>query len=310
LLTSKLFRHDGQNFQTRMFGQNFRGLAWSSLDDGLFLVGNGGRVLKVQDGKPVSIHSGTSHNLRAVAVNASDGAAIIVGNAGTALLVDQNENVSNIALPTFENLRAVAWHREKSMALLAGNNGALFEYSHDGVKTIDAGRANLRDISWRPKSDIAFITSNCFAEEFIPSSNLFQYNSETNSATSINEGRVDLLGVDWKQNGELAVVVGYDVVWHNGFIGTFDGRSVSPVEFESKNVYPVAVAWKPSAGIAAIATATSRAGIGKGTIYFWNEGSLNPVFADSEFYFSDVAWSQHGELLAAVASTETRTFNS
>jgi len=310
LLASKLLYYDGRNVQTRMFERNFRGLAWSSRDEALLLVGNGGRILKLQDDKFVSINSGTSHNLRAVAVNDSDGAAIVVGNAGTALLVDEENDVSNITLPTFENLRAIAWHREESVALLGGNNGALFEYSRHDVKAIDAGRANMRDISWRPKSNLALITSNCFAEEFIPSPNLFKYDSETTSATPVNEGRVDLIGADWKQNGELALVVGYDVVWHNGFIGTFDGRTVSPVEFENKNVYPVAVAWKPSADIAAIVTATAQTGTSKGTFFLWDEGSLKPVFTDPEFYFSDATWNQYGEKLAALASTETRAFNS
>jgi hypothetical protein len=293
-----------------MVEHNFRGLAWSKGDEALLLVGNGGRILKVQDEKLVSINSGTSHNLRAVAVNDSDGTALVVGNGGTALLIDEKKHVSKIAVPTFENLRAVAWHREGRVALLAGNNGTSFEYSRNGVKTIDAGRANLRDISWRPRSNTALITSNCFAEEFIPSPNLFKYDSETSSVTPINEGRVDLIGADWKQNGELAVVVGYDVVWHSGFIGTFDGESVSPIEFENKNVYPTDAAWKPSANIAAIVTATAQTGIGKGTLFLWDEGSLKPVFSDPEFYFSDAAWTWNGEQLAALASTETRAFNS
>jgi hypothetical protein len=310
LLTSKLLYFDGQSVQTRLVEHNFRGLAWSNRDEALLLVGNGGRILNVQGEKDVSIDSGTNHNLRAVAVNDSDGMAIVVGNGGTALLIDEKKQVSKIVVPTFENLRAVAWHREGHVALLAGNNGALFEYSRHGVKIIDAGRANLRDVSWRPKSNTALITSNCFAKEFVPSPNLFKYDSETKSVTPINEGQVDLIGADWKQNGELAVVVGYDVVWHSGFIGTFDGESVSPIEFENKNVYPTAAAWKPSANMAAIVTATAQTGIGKGTLFLWDEGTVKSVFSDPEFYFSDAAWTGNGIQFAALASTEARAFNS
>jgi WD40 repeat protein len=103
--------------------------------------------------------------------------------------------------------------------------------------------------------------------------------------------------------------VGYDVVWHNGFIGNFDRTTLSPVPFENKRVYPVAVAWKPSANLAAVVTATGQAGAAKGTVFLWNGKSLAPIFNDAEFFFSDVAWDRDGSTLAALASTQTRTFN-
>jgi hypothetical protein len=170
-------------------------------------VGNGGRVLKVQGDRPISLDSGTRHNLRAVSVNPMDGTALIVGNVGTVLLLD-GERFRKITVPTFENLRTVAWNHDGYVALLAGNNGTLFKFSRGRAVIVDAGRANLRDISWRPKSSSALISSNCFAEEFIPSPNLFSYDADANILGAVNEGRVDLIGVDWKQTGESALVVG------------------------------------------------------------------------------------------------------
>jgi len=82
----------------------------------------------------------------------------------------------------------------------------------------------------------------------------------------LNEGRADLIGTGWKPTGESALVVGYDVVWHNGFIGTFDGTTLSPIQFDNKRVYPVAVAWNTSAKLAAIGTATAQLGMAKGTV--------------------------------------------
>jgi hypothetical protein len=185
----------------------------------------------------------------------------------------------------------------------------LFKFSLGQVEVVDAGRANLRDISWRPKSSSALIASNCFAEEFIPSPNLFSYDVEANIVRPLNEGRLDLIGVDWMQTGGSALVVGYDVVWHTGFIGDFNGTTVSPIRFENKHVYPVAVAWNPSADIAAIGTATAQAGMAKGTVFLWNGKSLNSIFSTPEFFFSDVVWAWKSDNLAAIASTETKTFN-
>ncbi len=244
-------------------------------------------------------------------MNPSDGTALIVGNAGTALLLDEEEHFTKITVPTFENLRAVAWNHDGSVALLVGNNGTLFKFSRGEVVTVDAGRANLRDISWRPKSGCALIASNCFAEEFIPSPNLFSYEAETGIVKPLNEGRADLIGVDWEWTGESALVVGYDIVWHNAFIGILAGSTLSPVPFENKHVYPVAVAWKPSSDTAAaVVTATGQVGMAEGGVFLWDGKSLNPIFSDREFFFSDVAWAWKGDRFAALASKETRTFNS
>jgi len=308
LLASKLLYYDGQNLRTKILQGHLRGLAWDRQDRFPIVVGNGGRVLKVREDGPVPLDSGTRHNLRAVSVNPTDDRALIVGNAGTALLLE-GERFTKVPVSTFENLRAVAWNHDGSIALLAGNNGTLLKFSRGEVVPVDAGRANLRDISWRPKSEGALIASNCFAEEFIPSPNLFNYELETNIVRPLNEGRADLIGVDWKWNGESALVVGYDVVWHNGFIGILNGSTLSPVQFDNKHVYPVAVAWKPSADLAAIVTATGQAGMAKGTIFLWDGRSLNPIFSDAGFFFSDVEWDWKGARLAALASTETRTFN-
>jgi len=286
----------------------FRGLAWDRQDRFPIIVGNDGRVLEVQGERPISLDSGTRHNLRAVSVNPRDGTALIVGNAGTVLLLDE-ERLTKITVPTFENLRTAAWNHDGSMALLAGNNGTLLKFSRGQVVAVDAGRANLRDISWQPKSGSALISSNCFAEEFIPSPNLFSYEVETGIVKPLNEGRMDLIGVDWMRTGESALVVGYDVVWHTGFIGDFNGTTVSPIPFENKHVYPVAVACKPSVDIAAIVTATAQVGMAKGTVFFWNGKSLNSIFSSPEFFFSDVAWAWKSDSFAAIASTETRTFN-
>jgi hypothetical protein len=46
----------------------------------------------------------------------------------------------------------------------------------------------------------------------------------------------------------------------------------------------------------------------KGTVFFWNGNALNLIFSAPDF-FSDVAWTWKSNTLAAIASTETRTFN-
>lgn len=303
-----LLHYDSGVVHTKKLKGHLRSFTWDRTDKYLIAVGNNGRVLRIE-GKETYFKFPTQQNLRAVSVNPGNGTALIVGNTGTVLLLDEYGDFTKLDPLTSENLRAVSWNSKGTMALIAGNAGSLLKYSNQNIETIDDGRANLRHISWHPISDEALVTSNCFAEEFIPSPNLFSYDAGKGSVTPLNEGRTDLIGVDWKPNGESALVVGYDVVWHNGFIGNFHRTSLSPIPFDNKRVYPVAVSWSPSGEIAAVVTATTQPGIGKGTVYLWDGRSVKSIYTNNEFFFSTVAWDHKGTRLAALASSATRTFN-
>jgi hypothetical protein len=194
--------------------------------------------------------------------------------------------------------------------LIGGNNGALLKYTERGLEAVYGGRANLRGISWRKGAPEALITSNCFAEEFIPSPNLFLFDERNNALKPVGEGRTDLIGVDWNPDGSFAVVVGYDVIWHNAFIGRFDGSTMHPLEFRGAQIYPVAVRWDPTGRIAAIATCIAQFHSGQGRLILWDRETFREICRNENFFFTNIAWSPVGFRLAAIASTEARTFNS
>jgi len=310
-LPSLLVLYDGDRVETRKFPGRLRGLAWDHDGSSLTLAGNGGRALKIQDGNDgVRLDTGTTHNLRSVSVDPIDNTAFVVGNAGTIIAINADGSSTKMDPPTSENLRAVRWNADGTTALIAGNNGTLFKYTEHGLETINGGRANLRGISWRKKTEEALITSNCFAEEFIPSPNLFLFDGRKNSLKPVSEGRSDLIGVDWNPNVGVAIVVGYDVVWHNGFIGRFDASGLSPVEFQGAQVYPTSVRWDPSGRAAAIATCIARLQSGQGRVILWNGETFREIYRNEDFFFSNIAWSPVGFKLAAIASSEARTFDS
>jgi hypothetical protein len=275
----------------------------------VILVGDKGRVVKLEGERQISLASGTTRNLRGICVNPSDGTILVVGNAGSAIFVHQEVKPMSLDVSTSQNLRAVSWNDDGTLALIAGNAGTLLELSNERVRVIDGARANLRHVAWRPRDNSALVTSNCFAEEFIPSPNLFNYDGTAHALASLNEGRADLIGATWKPDGNSALVVGYDVVWHNGVIASFDRKSLSYVKFENKRVYPVAVSWNPSNKLAAMATAVAQPGTGEGRVYLWNDGVLRPIFTSAEFFFSTIAWKPDGSQLLALGSSATRTFN-
>ena len=309
-MPSLLVLYDGDRVETRKFPDRLRGLAWDHDGSSLTLAGNGGRVLKIQDGNDeVSLDTGTTHNLRSVSVDPIDNTAL-VGNAGTIIAIKADGGSTKMDPPTFGNLRAVRWNAYGTTALIAGNNGTLLKYTEHGLETISSGRANLRGISWRKNTEEALITSNCFAEEFIPSPNLFLFDGREKSLKPVSEGRSDFIGIDWNPDGGFAVVVGYDVVWHNGFIGRFDASGLSPVEFQGAQVYPTSVSWDPSGRVAAIATCIARLQSGQGRVILWNGKTFREIYRNEDFFFSNIAWSPVGFKLAAIASSEARTFDS
>ena len=309
-MLSLILYYAAEKVRTKKLEGNYRSMAWGRSRETLLVVGDRGRVLRLVDDKATLIDSGIHANLRAISINPSDGTALIVGNEGTVSILKEN-SFQKVNAPTTENLRAVSWNPAGTAALIAGNRGTILRYSEETCQTIDNGSANLRRVAWHPRGEMALVTSNCFADEFIPSPNLLSYNAlGPNELNPLNEGRTDLIGVDWQLDGKLALVVGYDVIWHKGFIGTFDGKTLSAIQFDNKRIYPVDVSWNHTGEIAALVTATTQPGVGQGVVFLWQQyKSLRPIFRNDEFYFSAVKWNNDRDLMAALGSSTTRTFN-
>jgi len=282
----------------------FRGITWDPKGDFATLVGDNGRILRVFSDQTVrELDSSIAGNLRSVSANPNDGALLVAGNSGTLFYL--GESKVSIQVPTFENLRTVSWNAEGTIALVGGNSGALMKYTDLSVRSIGDQKANLRRIAWHPRFNRALITSNCFAEQFLPSANLFLYDSDKDQVQEVNRSQADLIGVDFELNGEFAIVGGYDIVWHTGIIARFNGTELTPLEFENKQVYPVAVA---VGECVAVCTAVTQPGVGTGSVRLWKDGKLSVIFESDQYYFSSVAWSKCGSLMA-LGSSANRTFN-
>jgi WD40 repeat protein len=304
--TIAIFYSEGR-LRTVHFDEYYRAVAWNPRNERATLVGNGGKMAEVIDQDNVRrFNTSTSVNLRGISANPKDGSILIVGNSGTILAM--NENMNRIDAPTFENLRTVSWNSTGTMALIGGNAGTLLKYSKNSIQTIVHAKANIRRISWHSDNNRALVSSNCFAEEFLPSPNLYMYDADREELKPVSEGRADLIGVAWKPNGNSALVVGYDVVWHDGFIAQYDGTKLTPVPFENKQVYPVAVAWNSAGDLAAVCTAVAQPGIGKGSIRLWDGATVTTIYENDHYFFSAVSWSPRGTLLA-LASPANRVFN-
>ena len=304
--TSALFYENGLLRTIELKG-HFRALAFDPEDRYATLVGDDGKIIRMIKDEIIDLDSNVRSHLRGVSANPTDGGLLIVGNAGRVLRF--KESALGVVSSLVENLRTVEWNATGTMALIGGNAGSLLKYSSNSSLTkLGVASANLRRVSWHPSNNCALITSNCFAEEFLPSPNLYWYGEESGELTPVNEGRVDLIGVDWHPSGGTALVVGYDIIWHNGFIGQFDGEKITPIDFDNKQVYPVAVSWNYSGDLAAICTSVPQPGMGKGSLLIWDGKRLSTLFESEEIFFSAVSWNRHGTLIA-LASPANRTFN-
>ncbi|HUK49548.1 MAG TPA: WD40 repeat domain-containing protein [Terriglobales bacterium] len=308
-MASIIVHYDRRRTDLVQVNGQLRSLDWDRQDVQLTVVGGHGFVGRFHDGSLARVESGVTQNLRAISINPKDGTMLIVGNRGTVLLLEDLDRVAQIYSPTSENLRAVAWNTSGDVALVAGNNGVLMRYENHRLDFIGGAMANLRDVSWRPNHDEALVTSNCFAEEFIPSPNLFTYDANANLLKRLNESRADLIAVDWNSKGDGAMVVGYDVVWHTGVIASYKDQELTNVDFHNKRVYPTSVHWNPAGNVAAIGTATSEPGVGTGKLLLWDGNVVKEVYNNPRFFFSELKWSPDGSRFGAVASSGTRAFN-
>lgn len=85
-LPSILVHYRNETIQVTSLQGYLRSVAWDAASQGLILVGNNGRVVRIEGEDVTHFVSGSRQHLRAISMNPSDDTALIVGNAGTVLL--------------------------------------------------------------------------------------------------------------------------------------------------------------------------------------------------------------------------------
>lgn len=121
-MQSLLALYDGNKVETRVFSGRFRGAAWDKGGTSLILVGDSGRIMRVQGNRLVNIDAGTKHNLRAVSTSPVRQTFLAVGNAGTIISIGPDDRATNLKASTFENLRTVRWNSKGNTALLTSES--------------------------------------------------------------------------------------------------------------------------------------------------------------------------------------------
>ncbi|MEX0786105.1 MAG: hypothetical protein WD939_05670 [Dehalococcoidia bacterium] len=180
------------------------------------IVGNGGTVVRFQEGRFDAIETGTRHNLRGAAFSPDGAQALFVGNRGAVLLYDAaagavDGSVRALRSPTSENLRRAAWHPNGEFALIIGNGGTVLRYGSGELTPVPGDRAHtLRAIAWRPDGAYALVGAYASRWAGYPRPHpLYKCDGMYLQALLTSDEEDDFVAVDWHPSGDRALIAGY-----------------------------------------------------------------------------------------------------
>ncbi len=217
-MTTLAYLYDGERLAPVETGaaKPLRWAAWSPDGSSCLLVGNGGTAVrfvpspKTGGGQFEQVDTATRHNLRGVAFSPDGNQALFVGNQGAVFLYEGAE-VRPLASPTGENLRRAAWHPGGELALIVGNSGTVLRYEHGSLVPVPGDRAHtLRAIAWRPDGRYALVGAYASRYAGYPRPHpLYKCDGGYLQALYGSDDEDDFVAVDWRANGQQALVVGY-----------------------------------------------------------------------------------------------------
>ncbi|MFQ5950815.1 MAG: hypothetical protein ACE5KH_01865 [Candidatus Geothermarchaeales archaeon] len=311
--SSRILLFDGSGFRFVETGSqhDLRWACWRNDKEAALVVGNHGTLLEF-DGKRFRRIEPVSHeNLRGVAFLPGSGEGLAVGNHGT-LIRYRHSRASLSSLPTKANLRRVSCRPDGSHFLLVGNDGVVFRYEGGQPERVWGAdhENNLRDISWHPDGEEALIVANRYGRDLVASPTLYRYMDLSRKLESMDSTSSDLIGVEWRPDGEMAIAVGYDLVWHEASIYLYEEGGLSKVDLTNKKVYPTAIGWRPDGAYAFIGTASPYGAghPGGGRLLKYGDHRIEQVFFEPDYPIGNIAWKPDGSVALIIGSPNTRSF--
>lgn len=290
---------------------DIRWAAWTHDGQRAVLVGNRGTILDFDDSKFTPVATQTKENLRGVACNSGTNEALVVGNRGTVLLYSANQ-LRPLTASVEANLRRLAWNGDGSYALIIGNFRTCLRYADGEFRVVHGAENHLRGIAWHPASKGALIVGNRYRPSsagLIPAASVYEYDDGNDRLTPLfTAEKADFIGVDWRPNGENAVIVGHDLIWNTAAIYQWDGREMTPLEFPGTSAMPTGVSWRPDGRFAFIVTGGSRTGVGEGMVFSFDGTRFERRFAYSTYHFIGTAWKPDSSQAFITGSPRSKTF--
>ncbi len=284
-----------------------RWIAWRRDGGSALAVGNGGLILHFDGEAFDRLESPTRENLRCASYNPAN-QALIVGNRGTMLQL-KNGEITTIGVDVEANLRRVSWSPDGSLALVVGNSGSALAWQAGNVQELTGAFSNLRSITWHPEGRHALVSGNYFGMSMVPCPTLYEYQRESNQLNPLTTTeKTDLIGVEWKPDGEYALAVGYEVVWQEPRVFRWTKNELETIHVPEPGLYPSLVAWDPTGDRALIGTGSPfPPGQGEGVILEYRRGKVRKLDSSS-YRIACIAWHPMEDFAVIVGQANARTF--
>jgi len=299
-------------FAVMSTGQPFlvRWASWSPKESTSLLVCDRGRLLRFDGSRFMSTDTGVESNLRGIGYRPDGSEALIVGNEGKAFLYF-DQKIKPINLGTNENLRRVSWRPDGEYALIIGNAGTCLRY--DGsVTELNGAENNLRSVAWHPGGRYALVSGNRYRSGFagmVADATIYRYEDGASELTSLfSESKGDLMSVDWRPDGTYALVVGYDLVWHQPLVYKYDGKACGELHFPEESVLLTGISWKPDGAYALLVSGGLKRGYGEGSVYRYSEGRFTRIYSIPEYLMAGISWRNDGSKAIIFGSRRAVTY--
>lgn len=270
-------------------------------------VGNKGLVLNFNGVTFGQQNSPSQENLRCASYNTA-GEVIIVGNHGT-ILYSKDGELTPIKEDTKDNLRRVSWSPDGSAAILVGNNGTALSWRGGKIKEVSGAINNLRSVSWHPEDHEALISGNYFGTSMVPCPTLYSYELASERMRPLKTtDKIDILGIEWRPDGEYALAVGYELVWHEPRLLRWTNSELEEVRFPESGLYPTTIAWAPQDDLALIGTGSPHLpGRDEGRVLEYREGGIRRLYSGT-YRITCIAWNPMEDYAVIVGQKAARTF--
>ena len=208
------------------------------------------------------------------------------------------------------NLRRVAWSPDGSLALIVGNAGTVLVWDGKVLRDVEGASTNLRSAAWHPDGEYAILSGNYFGSGMVPCPTLYRYGKGASEVVPLETvEKTDLIGVDWRPDGSLALIVGYEVVWQESRVYRWNGNGLELLDLQDPGLFPTSVAWHPNGEFALVGTGSPNPrGQGEGVILKYQESGFERFYS-SRYRVCCIAWHPHGKYAWIVGRENSRTFS-
>jgi len=146
-------------------------------------------------------------------------------------------------------------------------------------------------------------------QSMVPCPTLYSYEPVSERMRPLKTtDKIDILGIEWRPDGEYALAVGYEVVWHEPRLLRWANNELEEIRFLESGLYPTTIAWAPQDNLALIGTGSPNPpGRDEGRVLGNREGTIRRLYSGA-YRITCIAWNPRENYAVIVGQKAARTF--